>query len=55
MTRGSQSEKARRDGVHRSTVSRRVKAGKDDVSGISNSLAQQRRDEALRRKLNGEG
>lgn len=35
-TRGTQAEAARREGVHRSTITRRVKEGKQDLGALDN-------------------
>lgn len=35
-SRGTQSEAARREGVHRSTISRRVRDGKSDLTRVEN-------------------
>lgn len=54
MERGTQSEKARRDGVHRSTVSRRVRKGKEDVGGVSNEIRDRKDTERMRKQMGGQ-
>lgn len=54
MTRGTQSEQARREGVNRSTIHRRVKSGKQDVGAVSNELANQQRTEQIKKQMGGQ-
>lgn len=54
MTRGAQSEQARREGVHRSTISRRVRKGGDvDTANVSNDIDRTRQTERLKKQMGG--
>lgn len=54
MTRGAQSEQARREGVHRSTISRRVRKGADvDTANVSNDIDRTRQTERLKKQMGG--
>lgn len=51
--RGVQSEQARREGVNRSTISRRVNADKQDLSRTQNDVNTQKHIEKMREQLGG--
>ncbi len=51
MKRGTQAEAARREGVHRSTISRRVRDGKQDLSKIENALKREERIKEMKETL----
>ena len=52
MTRGAQSEQARREGVHRSTVSRRVRKGTDtETANTSNDLDRTKSIERMKKQM----
>ncbi len=49
--RGTQSEAARREGVHRSTISRRVRDGKERLDKVENGIKREERIREMREQL----